>query len=271
MIDKYSFDGVIHLAASTCIADSVMNPLKFYQNNVVATKNFLEVLLSKKISNFVFSSTAAVFGNVLQDQIPIKENCAKNPLNPYGASKLEIENTLTKIANSNSDFRFVTLRYFNACGADLEMRSGECHENETHIIPLALQVALGQRSEFEIFGDDYNTFDGTCVRDYIHVSDLAKIHVNAVKYLMGGGKSDSFNCGYKSGFSVREIISAIEKNTQKNVNVKITKRREGDPDILIADNSHLINKLGFKPQYNDLDLIIKTAYNWEIKKHLIVV
>jgi UDP-glucose 4-epimerase len=266
IIDKYSCDGVIHLAASSCVAESIINPLKFHQNNFIATSKLLEVLLSKKISNFVFSSTAAVFGNVMKNQIPITENCPKNPINPYGSSKLKIENDLINIANFNKNFRFVTLRYFNACGADFNLRSGECHENETHIIPLAIKTALGQKSEFEIFGDDFDTFDGTCIRDYIHVSDLAKIHISAIKYLLNGGKSDSFNCGYKRGFSVKEIINAVEKNTKKKVQTKITTRREGDPDILIADNSHLIAKLGFKPQFDDLSLIIKTAYDWELKK-----
>jgi UDP-glucose 4-epimerase len=270
IVDKYSFDGVIHMAAFSCVAESVINPIKFYQNNLIATLSFLEILLLKKISNFVFSSTAAVFGNVLAEQIPIKENCAKNPINSYGFSKLAVENALANISNFHNDFRFVTLRYFNACGADLNLRSGECHENETHLIPLALQTALGKKSELEIFGDDFATSDGTCIRDYIHVSDLSWIHVRAMKYLINGGTNDSFNCGYKHGFSVKQIISAVEKNTGKIISPKIAKRRGGDPDILIADNSYLINKLSFRPQYDDLNLIIKSAFDWEVKKHFIL-
>jgi len=266
VIDKYSIVAVVHLAAYSCIVGSKVDPIVFYQKNVAATLNFLEVLQSKKISNFVFSSTASVFGNVLKEQIPIKENCAKNPINSYGYYKLVVENFLNDIASFYNDFRFVILRYFNACGADLKLRSGECHKNETHIIPLAIQNALGRRKEFQIFGDDFNTFDGTCIRDYIHVSDLGRIHVNAVKYLLDGGESDSFNCGYKHGFSVKQIIDAVEKTTGKNVQFKVVARREGDPEVLIADNTHLINKLKFTPQYDDLDVIIKSAYEWEIKR-----
>jgi UDP-glucose 4-epimerase len=264
ILDKHSFDGVIHLAASICVAESVADPMKFYQNNVVASLNFLEVLLQKKITNFVFSSSAAVFGNVTKEQIPIVENCAKNPINSYGFSKLIIENALYDIAKSDSNFRFVILRYFNACGADLKLRSGECHPNETHLIPLAIQAAIDQNRSFEIFGDDFSTPDGTCIRDYIHVSDLSQIHLSAMKYLLKNGESDSFNCGYKRGFSVKQIVDAVEKNAQKKVNVKIAARREGDAEILIADNSKLISKLNFKPQYDDLGLIIKSAYDWKI-------
>jgi UDP-glucose 4-epimerase len=264
IIDCHKINGVVHLGAYGCIVGAEIDPLKLHQNNVTATIKFLEILRSKKISNFVFSSSAAVFGNVAREQIPIKESCKKNPINSYGVNKLLIEKALAEI--SDADFRFVILRYFNACGADLKLRSGECHRDETHLIPVALQNALGLKNELQIFGDDFATSDGTCIRDYIHVSDLAQIHVKAIKYLLNGGESDSFNCGYKRGFSVKQIVSAIEKNTGKKITPKISARREGDPDILIADNTHLINKLGFMPQFDDLDIIIKTAHDWEVKK-----
>lgn len=266
IIDKYSFNGVIHLAGLICVSQSIINPASYYQNNFVASLNFIEVLRHKKITNFVFSSTAAVFGNVAKEQIPIKENCPKNPINPYGFFKLKIEEALLERSGVDNDFRFVILRYFNACGADLNLRSGECHQPETHLIPLAIQAALNKKNEIQIFGDDFNTPDGTCIRDYIHVSDLAKIHVSSIKYLFNGGESENFNCGYKRGFSVKQIIDAVRKNTGKDFKSVVTKRRNGDPEILIADNAHLMTKLGFKPQYNDLDIIIKSAYDWEARR-----
>jgi UDP-glucose 4-epimerase len=265
IIDEHYFAGVIHLAGFICVSQSVIDPLSYYKNNVVASLNFLEVLRRKKVTNFIFSSSAAVFGNVSKEQIPINESCQKNPINPYGASKLMVENILADIAASSDDFKFVILRYFNACGADLKLRSGECHNPETHLIPLAIKAAIGQNQEIRIFGNDFQTPDGTCIRDYIHVSDLAQIHIDAIKYLIAGGESDSFNCGYKKGFSVQEIIEAVKRNTGKNFEAIITKRREGDPDILIADNAKLINKLGFRPKYDNLDVIIKSTYNWQIK------
>ncbi len=264
IINQHSFDGVIHLAGFICISQSVIDPITYYKNNVTASLNFLEILRSKKITNFIFSSSAAVFGNVTKEQIPINENCPKNPINPYGASKLMIENILSDIAVSSNDFRFVILRYFNACGADLKLRSGECHNPETHLIPLAIRSTLGKNKEIKIFGNDFETPDGTCIRDYIHVSDLAQIHVSALKYLLNGGESDSFNCGYKKGFSVQQIIDSVKKNTGKKFKSVTVKRRDCDPDILIADNTKLIKKLGFKPQYDDLDIIIKSAYNWAV-------
>ncbi len=265
IIDKHFFDGVIHLAGFSCVAQSMTDPLKYYKNNVAASLNFLEILRRKKITNFVFSSSAAVFGNVAKTQIPIDENCPKNPINPYGASKLMMENILSDIANASDDFKFVILRYFNACGADLQLRSGECHSSETHLIPLTIKAALGKNKEIKIFGDDFKTPDGTCIRDYIHVSDLAQIHVSAIKYLQSGGQSESFNCGYKNGFSAQQIIDAVKKNISKNFKSITVKRRDGDSDILIADNTKLIEKLEFKPRYNDLDVIIKSACNWEAK------
>ncbi len=266
IIDKYSFAGVIHLAASNCVVSSLVDRVKFDKNNVDASVKFFEILRSKKIPNFVFSSSAAVFGNVAKEQIPITESCAKNPISLYGLSKLLIENGLNNMANFYNDFRFVILRYFNACGADLNLRSGECHQDETHLIPLALQTALGRRRELEIFGDDFATSDGSCIRDYIHVSDLARIHVLAIKYLLNGGASDSFNCGYKGGFSVKQIVKKVEEITGKKITAKIIARRQGDPDILIADNTKLVDRLGFQPQFDDIDLIIKSAYDWEVKK-----
>lgn len=264
IVDQYNPKGVIHLAAFSRVAESVANPEKYHQNNVVASLNLLDVLQQRNISNFVFSSSAAVFGNVDAKQIPIDENCPKNPISPYGQSKLVIEKALIKMAQENSDFRFVTLRYFNACGADIALRSGECHDPETHIIPLLAKTAIGTINGFQIFGDDFDTVDGTCIRDYIHVSDLSQIHINALQYLLAAGQSDDFNCGYGYGYSVKEIVSAVQDYAKKELNITTVGRRQGDPDILVANNKKLMDKLGFKPRFNDLETIVKTAYDWEV-------
>ena len=265
IIDGCGIDGVVHLAGFIAVGESVLDPLKYYDNNAAKSLRFLQVLVDKKVGNFVFSSTAAVFGNVGKDEIPINENCLKKPINPYGRSKLFIEDALVDIGNVVGDFNSVILRYFNACGADFEKRAGECHDPETHLIPLAIRAAM-DGGVMKVFGDDYDTFDGTCVRDYIHVSDLARIHVLALNYLFDGGKSDDFNCGYKKGFSVRQIIDVVKDVAGDDFEVVVEGKRSGDPDILIADNFKLVEKLGFKARFCDLKTIIESAYGWEKKR-----
>ncbi len=263
VIKNFSPDAVMHFAASIEVAESVKNPLKYYRNNTANTLNLLEVLKELGIDKFIFSSTAAVYGE--PENVPIKETKPLNPINPYGKSKAFVENIL-KDMNKAYGFRYVSLRYFNVAGADPEGRIGESHNPETHLIPLILKTAKGERENIKVFGTDYPTPDGTAIRDYIHIEDLANAHIVALEYLLNGGESDVFNCGYGHGYSVREVVEAAKKVTGIDLPVEETDRRPGDPAILVADNSKLVNKLNWKPKYDDIEYIIKTAWNWELNK-----
>ncbi|NLM22102.1 MAG: UDP-glucose 4-epimerase GalE, partial [Peptococcaceae bacterium] len=258
-IKSYGVTDVIHFAASSIVGESMQNPQKYYQNNVAGTLSLLDTLLACKVKKIVFSSTAAVYGE--PDLAPITENSSKKPTNVYGRTKLMIENILADYDLAYS-LKYVSLRYFNACGADDGGLIGEDHRPETHLIPLILQTALGLRKRISIYGDDYPTNDGTCIRDYIHVNDLAHAHVLALNYLRNDNKSDVFNLGNGNGFSVKEIIRAAEKVVGSSIPQDIGPRRSGDPAVLVADAQKAKKKLGWKPEYTDLEGIIKTACQW---------
>ena len=258
-IKSYGVTDVIHFAASSVVGESMQNPQKYYQNNVVGTLSLLDTILACKVKRIVFSSTAAVYGE--PDLIPITEDSSKQPTNVYGRTKLMIENILEDYDLAYG-LKYVSLRYFNACGADDEGLIGEDHRPETHLIPLVLQTALGLRTKISIYGDDYPTKDGTCIRDYIHVNDLARAHVLALNYLRSNNKSDVFNLGNGNGFSVKEIIRAAEKVVASSIPHDIGPRRSGDPAVLVADAQKAKKKLGWKPEYTDLERIIKTAWQW---------
>lgn len=255
-------DAVMHFAAFSQVGESVREPLSYYRNNSVNAVSLLDAMTTEGIKNFIFSSTAAVYGN--PERMPITEDQAISPINPYGWSKAFVEKILEDVSRVR-DFRYISLRYFNAAGADALARIGERHDPETHLIPLILKTAKGERESLAIHGTDYPTPDGTCIRDYIHVTDLADAHVQALEYLFAGGKSDIFNCGYGHGYSVREVVNAARAVSGINFPVKETPRREGDPPVLVADSSKIKRTLNWRPRFDDLHLIIKTAWEWEKK------
>jgi UDP-glucose 4-epimerase len=258
---QHRFDGVLHFAGLIQVGESVLDPAKYYQSNVVKTLILLEAIKDHLIPYLVFSSTAAVFGSPLFT--PIDETHPCNPINPYGLSKYIVEKILADFDRAYG-LRYVVLRYFNAAGADPDGRIGERHTPETHLIPLVLKAALG-KSPLTIFGCDYETLDGTCIRDYVHVDDLAKAHLLALEYLYADGKSDSFNLGNGAGFSIKQIINTVEIVTKTKVNFQYHERREGDPAVLIADATKAKNILGWSLMYENIDTIIKHAWNWERK------
>ena len=254
-------EAVIHFAASALVGESVQNPAKYYQNNVVATFQLLEAMRTSGVSKIVFSSTCATYGQ--PDNVPIVETESQEPVNPYGFTKLVIENMLSDYANAYS-FGYAALRYFNASGASPDGDIGEDHDPESHLIPIVLQVALGQRAKISIFGDDYPTPDGTCIRDYIHVDDLCEAHLLALEQL--GPKSEiKLNLGTGKGNSVREIIEACQKVTGKEIRTETVGRREGDPAELVADSSLAKQTLNWEPKYTDVERIVATAWAWHQK------
>ncbi len=263
LLTEIEFDAVIHFAAFIEVGESVKKPLEFFNNNVSGTLNLLSLLKKHGVKKFVFSSTAAVYGN--PDKTPIEEDFDLKPINPYGNTKLTVEKVLGDMSVAG-DINYIALRYFNASGADESGLIGESHNPETHLIPLVLKTAKGERDSIKIFGTDYPTKDGTCIRDYIHVNDLANAHVLALNYLLDGGDSDVFNCGYGVGYSVREIIDTAKKVTGVDFKVEEAERREGDPAVLVADNEKIKRVLGWQPVHNDIEFIIKTAWNWEKNK-----
>lgn len=256
------FDAVIHFAANTVVPESVKNPIKYYMNNTVNTTNLIKLSLENGVKKFIFSSTAAVYGE--PEEIFVKETTPTSPINPYGWSKLMSERVLMDVGASNPDFKFVILRYFNVAGADMEIRIGQSTPNATHLIKVAAETATGKREKMPIFGTDYPTPDGTCIRDYIHVDDLADAHLLALDYL-DSNPSDVFNCGYGRGYSVKEVIETMKKVSGVDFKVEIAPKREGDPSALIADNTKIKKKMGFKPRFDNLELICKTALEWEKK------
>ena len=263
-IRDFKPDAVMHFAASIVVPESVKKPLKYYRNNTVNTLNLLDVMEEEGLSKFIFSSTAAVYG--IPESIPVNEDMLMNPINPYGTSKMMTECILEDLSSAYDDFRYVSLRYFNVAGADYQGRIGQAYRESTHLITRALKTAKGEFEKLQIFGTDYTTPDGTCIRDYIHVDDIAGAHLSAVEYLIQGGKSDIFNCGYGHGYSVREVVETARKVTGIDFQTEETGRREGDPVVLIADSSKIKRVLKWQPQYDDLEYIIKTAWEWEKKR-----
>ena len=263
VFQKENIEAVIHFAAYSLVGESVENPLKYYENNLSKTRDMLEVMVANGVDKFVFSSTAATYGE--PERVPILENDRTEPTNPYGETKLAMEKMLKWTGNATG-LRYVSLRYFNACGAHVSGNIGEAHNPESHLIPLILQVPNGQREFISIFGNDYPTPDGTCIRDYIHVTDLADAHILAVDYLLKGGQSDIFNLGNGVGFSVREVIETARKVTGHPIPAKEVARRAGDPAQLIASSDKAKKVLGWNPQHDSLEEIISTAWNWH-KNH----
>ena len=259
VVDKYNPIAVMHFAAYAYVGESVENPSKYYHNNVAGTLTLLEAMRGRGIDKIIFSSTCATYG--MPEQIPIQEDHSQNPINPYGRSKLMIEWMLQDYAAAYN-LKYVLLRYFNAAGADLDAEIGENHDPETHLIPLVLDTALGKRDHIEIYGTDYETPDGTCIRDYIHVSDLADAHLLALEYLLNGGKSESFNLGNGNGFSVREVIATALKIAGCDIVCVESKRRVGDPSTLIASSDKIQKELRWRPVFKSLDSIIETAWRW---------
>ncbi len=262
IFSKHQFSGVMLFASFIQVGESVVNPQIYYENNVARTITLLNSIVKHKIQNIIFSSTAAIFGN--PEYVPIDEKHPKNPINPYGRSKLIVEQILADY-NQAYGLRFGCLRYFNAAGAQDDGSIGECHEPETHLIPLILQAAAGRRAKITVFGDDYNTKDGTCVRDYIHVMDLADAHLLALRKLQAGLNHAHFNLGTGTGYTVMEVIETTRKVTRKPIEVEISARRAGDPESLIADGSAARKELGWNPKISDLETIIKHAWGWEQK------
>ena len=252
-------DAVIDFAAFSLVGESVNEPFKYYENNVYGTLKLLEAMERADVKKIVFSSTAATYGEPENDIIVESDNT--NPTNPYGETKLTVEKML-KWADNAYGIKFVALRYFNAAGAHISGKIGEDHKPETHLIPIILQTALGQREKMFIFGDDYDTPDGTCVREYIHVTDLADAHIKALEKLFKTNESGIYNLGNGKGFSVKEVIEKAKKVTGKDFKVEIEARRNGDPSTLIASSEKAIKELGWKPKFNTLDKIIETAWNW---------
>lgn len=260
---KEKIDAVIHFAAYSLVGESMEKPLKYYENNLCGTKILLDSMVANGINKIVFSSTAATYGE--PESLPILETDKTEPTNPYGETKLAMEKMFKWVGRAHN-INFVSLRYFNACGAHVSGEIGEDHAVETHLIPLILQVPNNKREHIYIFGDDYNTKDGTCIRDYIHVTDLAQAHILAVKYLRNGGNSDIFNLGNGIGFSVKEVIETARKVTGHPIPALISPRRAGDPAKLIASSNKARKFLGWKPEHAELEEIIATAWNWH-KKH----
>lgn len=261
ILSKEKIDGVIHFAASSQVGESMKNPLKYYNNNLCGTEVLLESMVEHGIDKIVFSSTAATYGE--PESIPILETARTLPTNCYGETKLSMEKMFKWISKAHN-LRYVSLRYFNACGAHPNGKIGEAHNPETHLIPLVLQVPNGKREYISVFGNDYDTKDGTCVRDYIHVNDLAQAHILAMVYLSKGGESNIFNLGNGVGFTVKEVIETARKVTNHTIPIREEERRAGDPSVLIASSEKARKVLGWKPQYADLETIISTAWKWHV-------
>ena len=262
---KHQFDGVMHFAAASLVGESMVNPAKYYRNNVSNTINLLDAMVKYDVKRFVFSSSAAVYGEPNSDLID--ESHAKDPINPYGSSKLMIERILQDYASAYG-LNSISLRYFNACGADPESELGECHDPETHLIPLILQAASGRRKSITVFGRDYATDDGTCVRDYIHIDDLCTAHALAFDKLIGSNDCGalSYNLGNSSGFSVQQVIDVVQTVVSKDgcsVTVEDGERRAGDPATLVADAAKAKSELNWQPKYDDLEVIVSHAWAWE--------
>ena len=261
---EHKIEAVIHFAAYAYVEESMTNPAKYYSNNVVSTLNLLEAMKDAEVKNIVFSSTCATYG--VPNEIPISETHPQNPINTYGYTKLVVENMLADFQRAYN-CEYVVFRYFNAAGASPDGLIGEDHDPETHLIPLILYAALGKRDSISIFGNDYPTPDGTCIRDYIHVDDLGQAHLLGLEYLLKGGKSDVFNLGNGNGFSVKEVIAAAKKVTGIDFKVKNDDRRPGDPAMLVGSGEKAQNILGWEPKYPEIETIISHAWQWHKHRH----
>ena len=260
-IDRYGVTAVIHFAGSIVVPESVADPLGYYFNNTVKSRALIEAAVRSGVPHFIFSSTAAVYG--MAKEMPVRETTQLDPMSPYGSSKLMTEIMLRDTAIAHPAFNYVALRYFNVAGADPKGRTGQSTEGATHLIKVACETALGKRPNMEVFGTDYDTPDGTCVRDYIHVTDLARAHVAALRYLEAGGRSEVFNCGYGHGYSVLEVLDAVKRVAGGPLDVRMGPRRPGDPAAIVAAPDKILATLAWRPQLADLDGIVANALAWE--------
>lgn len=260
---QHPIEAIIHFAGSIVVPDSVSDPLGYYLNNTVKSRSLMAAAVRAGVKNFIFSSTAAVYGS--PEENPVSETAVLAPMSPYGSSKLMTEIMLRDTAFAH-DFNYVALRYFNVAGADPQGRSGQSTPRATHLIKVACETALGKRSHMDVFGTDYPTPDGTCIRDFIHVKDLARAHVAALSHLRHGGKSDVFNCGYSKGYSVLQVIEAVKRAAGHGFAVRLAARRPGDPPAIVASSTKIRQQLGWVPEHDDLDLIVAQALAWE--RHL---
>lgn len=260
VLAEHPVDAVLHFAAHIVVPESVENPLKYYRNNTRNTLNLLAAMDEQGVSKLVFSSTAAVYG--MPDETRLNEQTPLAPINPYGASKMMSERMIMDLAAA-SPLNYVILRYFNVAGADPQSRIGQATPQATHLIKVACECATGVRDGMQVFGTDYETRDGTCVRDYIHVEDLAAAHIRALEHMARGGESEVLNCGYGRGFTVREVIETVKRLSAVDFPVTETNRRAGDPEALMADNARIRQTLDWTPRYDDLDTIVKHALDWE--------
>lgn len=262
IIGDHDVDAIIHFAGSIIVPESVEQPLWYYNNNTAKSRSLMDAAVKGGVKNFIFSSTAAVYGNPAI--VPVAEDAALDPMSPYGSSKLMTEIMLRDTAKAY-DFNYVALRYFNVAGADPEGRTGQSTPKATHLIKVACETALGKRDSMQVFGTDYETEDGTCIRDYIHVKDLARAHMAALTHLRGGGQSDVFNCGYSKGYSVLEVIDAVKKVSDVDFDVQLSPRRAGDPAAIVAGSDKIREQLGWQPEHDDLEKIVAGALGWEKK------
>jgi UDP-glucose 4-epimerase len=262
VIKTHAVTEIIHFAASIVVPDSVRDPLGYYRNNTINTRALLEVAVATGVQRFIFSSTAAVYGN--PQRVPVGEDAPVVPMSPYGNSKLMSEIMLKDAAVAHG-LSYVILRYFNVAGADPRLRTGQATVGATHLIKVAVETALGLRPQIDVFGTDYDTPDGTCVRDYIHVSDLVRAHFDALAHLRRGGASDTFNCGYGHGYSVLDVIGAVKRASGRDFTVRLSARRPGDPAAIVADARRIRAQLNWTPQFDNLDLIVAHALAWERK------
>ena len=260
LVKKHRIEAIIHFAGSIVVPESVADPLGYYLNNTVKSRALISAAVGSGVNKFIFSSTAAVYG--APREMPVKETAHLEPMSPYGSSKLMTE-IMLRDASVAHDFNYVALRYFNVAGADPRGRTGQSTKGATHLIKVACETALGKRSAMDVFGTDYATRDGTCIRDYIHVKDLARAHVAALAHLNGGGTSDVFNCGYSHGFTVLEVIEAVKRVSGVNFDVRLSPRRPGDPPEIVADSFKIRSQLGWQPQIDDLQQIVRHALEWE--------
>lgn len=260
VLKEHKVEGIIHFAGSIVVPESVSNPLMYYENNTVKSRGLIAAAVTNGVKNFIFSSTAAVYGNPAEN--PVTETAVLAPMSPYGWSKLMTEIMLRDTAAAH-DFRYVALRYFNVAGADPKGRSGQSTPKATHLIKVACETVLGKRNHMEVFGTDYPTEDGTCVRDFIHVKDLARAHVAALTHLRNGGQADVFNCGYSKGYSVLQVIDAVKRVSRKAIDVRLSPRRSGDPAAIVAASTKIRGQLGWVPEHDDLDRIVSQALAWE--------
>ncbi len=262
IIAQHEVDAIIHFAASIVVPDSVADPLGYYRNNTANSRTLIDAAVNTGVKHFIFSSTAAVYGN--PKAVPVSEDATPDPMSPYGSSKLMTEIILRDTAFAHP-LKYAVLRYFNVAGADPQMRTGQSTPAATHLIKVAVQTALGMRKKMDVFGTDYPTPDGTCIRDYIHVSDLVRAHSDALRYLRGGGKSATFNCGYGRGFSVLEVIETVKRISGVDFHVDLSERRPGDPAQIVAASDKARTTLAWQPRYDDLDTIVSNALAWEQK------